>query len=167
MWVSAFGSEVWLGCLIIVVILAMLKIVTHACQDSPVNLQKGVENVIFAVCAIHVRQSVSSKYLSKLILVALLFTSFVLLAMYEFYLTTNLIKPPSHKKLCTLREFFANDYTLVYQSSGKSSAIKAALKKEFARKRLGNFSRHKTIAAKYYWITDERIILYHSMYLMH
>lgn len=91
-----------------------------------------------------------SKRFSIWIVVPLFFTTFMLLAQYELYLTVNLVAPPGYKLLHNLSEFFANDHTIVYLSEDVQgfSSTKNQLVKEYARISLGGFPHEKTIVAR-------------------
>lgn len=106
---------------------------------------------MFTICSSFVRQTLMRKYVSKWIFVSMLFTSFMLIAQYEFYLTTNLVIPPRYQIFRTMSEFFANGYTLVYESEEGENmmSVRIQLQEEFVQKSLGKFPHDKTIVIRY------------------
>lgn len=151
-WVSAFGKEVWLGCAGMVGVLVLGRIFKDLFHLAKIRMMvKNVAEVVFSICATFVRQASTSKYLSVWIFVSLLFSSFILLAQYEIYLTANLVIPPPAEKFGTLRAFFDKGYTLVYRSEEYVGmfSVRSKLEEEFARNSLGGFPHEKTIRLRY------------------
>lgn len=154
-WVSAFSPVVWLCCAVIVLMVVMQRSLRDLFKPQgsfwKLNLIKDAVEVILAILAIHVRQTPSPKRVSLWILVSFQFTSFMLIAQYELYLTGNLVMPPRYEKLRTLSEFFANDYTVVYPSEEADGMISTStdLQKEFVRKSLRSVPYDKTIVIRY------------------
>lgn len=157
MWMSPFTSLVWTSCALILVTLVILRVLKDVveCGNIAVNFEliKNLGEVVFAIFATFIKQALNSKHLSKLVLVPLLFTSFMLLSQYELFLTTNLVIPPRYEKYLTLRKVFANDYILVYAAQSQEGndllSITSLLQQEYKQKSLGNFPHDKTIPIRY------------------
>lgn len=153
-WVSPFAWEVLLGFTLIMLTVIMIEILKSFFKRANcfVNFEsvKNVGQVVFTIWAILVRQTLIISHISVCIFVSFLFTSFVMLVQYELYLTSNLVRPPRYVPLHTLREFFANDYTLVYSSKEIDNlvSLRSQLEEEFVQKSLGDFPHNKTMVIR-------------------
>lgn len=154
-WVSPFTQEVYLGCILIVSAVAIFRIFSDSLKPEKIwvnfELMRSMGEAMFTICSSFVRQTLMRKYVSKWIFVSMLFTSFMLIAQYEFYLTTNLVIPPRYQIFRTMSEFFANGYTLVYESEEGENmmSVRIQLQEEFVQKSLGKFPHDKTIVIRY------------------
>lgn len=154
-WVSPFTPRVWLGCLVFIGISGLVIIVIDLSKSEGYTgifpVLKNVGDVIFTILAIFVRQSTNNRQRSNWIIGFLLLASLALLVQYEVHLMENLVTPPVFEKFCTLNEFFAHGYTIVYKSDeGRGWApIRSRLQQEFNEQSLGHFPHNKTIAIRY------------------
>lgn len=153
-WVSPFGKNIWVCTVLIIPIVVFILILQEVLEFRKCiyyELIKSVGIIVFVICVNFVRQVSTSKNLSRWIVVSLFFTSFILLAQYELYLTGNLVVPPPFEKIRAIREFFDRGYTLVYanEDNGKYVSTRSQLLEEFREKSLGNFSDEKTITIRY------------------
>lgn len=113
--ISPFGFQpllqTWLGILGVIVIVVGVKLLedTFPRPKLGINYQslKSVGLSVFMVCATFVRQMPSAKGFSVWVNICLFFTTFMLLAQYEFYLTGNLVAPPP-RYLAHLTNFLPN-----------------------------------------------------------
>ncbi len=154
-WVSPLAPMVWLDCAVIVLLLVILRILKDLIKPGKIRINfklvEKLEDVVFATFLTFVRQHSNMTNFSTWISVSLLFTSFMIVAQYELFLTVNLVMPPKHEQLRTLSEFFSHDYTVVYPSEETEgvASVKTQLEQEFKEKSLPDFPHHKTIIIRY------------------
>ncbi|OXA45875.1 hypothetical protein Fcan01_19221 [Folsomia candida] len=166
-WLSPFVPEVWLTTCLIFLVALVVQILKHFLKpDTPVinlGLLKNLGEFSFAICAQFFRQTSCSSRIPKWIIVPLFFTSFMLIAQYELFLTGNLVVPPRVVILGTLSEFFANSYTLVFASEDIDGVVSplSQLQEEFILQSLGNFPKEKCIVTGYQWKNETAYIKKH------
>lgn len=152
-WVSPFTREVWWHCVAIFFVARCVNGFKYVGQirGNLFDCLKAVGEVVFAIFATFMRQSASCTALSNVTFVSLVFTSFMLLAQYELFITGNLLAPPRPEVFRTLGEVFKNGYTLVYGSEEDDPNIfpvRVQLEDEFEMKSLGNFIHDQTLVIR-------------------